>query len=339
MAETTPPTPPRLSVVVIGRNEGGRLSRCLQSVLAMRDPGGAVEILYVDSDSRDDSVSRAEALGAKVFVVKPERPSAALGRNAGWREARAAYVLFLDGDTLLHPDFVADSLAEFDDPRVAVVYGHRREIHPGQSVFNRVLDLDWISPLGLSDFCGGDALMRRAVLEDVDGYDAGLIAGEEPEMCQRMRAKGHAILHVDRPMTGHDLAMTRWSAYWRRAFRTGYAYAEVSNRLKHGPFPLWLRESQRNRVNALVLLALPAGVAALAVALSSGWPLLLAPAALMALAVRTAGKVAWKAGDDKTTLLLYGLHSHIQQVPIFFGQLAWKRDLRLRQKRLLIEYK
>ena len=107
MTDTGSASLPLITVVVIGRNEGERLTRCLQSVRAMRDPGGPVELIYVDSASRDDSVERAKAVGSRVVEVVPERPSAALGRNAGWREARAPYVLFLDGDTILHPEFVA----------------------------------------------------------------------------------------------------------------------------------------------------------------------------------------------------------------------------------------
>jgi cellulose synthase/poly-beta-1,6-N-acetylglucosamine synthase-like glycosyltransferase len=335
----TDPAEPLLSVVVIGRNEGERLTRCLQSVQAMTNPGGAVEMIYVDSDSRDDSIQRAEALGAKVISVKPERPSAALGRNAGWRQAHAPFVLFLDGDTVLHPDFVVQSLPEFDQAEVAVVWGHRREINTQQSVFNRVLDLDWIYPPGLSEFCGGDALMRRSVLEAVEGFDASLIAGEEPELCQRIRALGHTILHVDKPMTGHDLAMTRWSAYWRRAFRAGYAYAEVSQRLKDSPFPLWRRDSRRNLIHSAVLVALLAFSVCFALYVASAWPLVLIPLALSALAVRTAVKVSWKSKDEIMTLLLYGLHSHLQQIPIVCGQIARFLDHRRSQKRPLIEYK
>ncbi len=331
--------PPLLSVVIIGRNEGERLTRCLQSVQTMRDPGGAFEIIYVDSASGDDSVLRADALGARVIEVKPERPSAALGRNAGWREAKGEFVLFLDGDTVLDAGFVADSMVEFGDPNVAVVWGHRREIHPEHSWFNRVLDLDWIYPPGVSAFCGGDAIMRRAVLAEVGGFDASLIAGEEPELCQRMRAKGYAILHVDRAMTGHDLAMTRWPAYWRRAFRAGYAYAEVSDRLKAGPFPLWTRESRRNLMHASVLFGFTLASVAAALLLVSAWPLVLPPLALGALALRTAVKVRWKSPGDWLTLWLYGLHSHLQQIPICLGQLAWMWDRRRRQKRQLIEYK
>jgi cellulose synthase/poly-beta-1,6-N-acetylglucosamine synthase-like glycosyltransferase len=339
MKTSTSLQPPLLSVVVIGRNEGERLSRCLQSVLNMRDPKGRVEIIYVDSNSQDDSIIRAEGLGVKVIMVKPERPSAALGRNAGWREAKGEYVLFLDGDTVLHPDFVDDSMAEFNDPSVAVVWGHRREIHPEQSLFNRVLDLDWIYPPGPSEFCGGDAIMRRSVLEEVGGFNAGLIAGEEPELCQRIRGKGYTILHVDRAMTGHDLAMTRWSAYWRRAFRAGYAYADVSDRLKDGPFPLWVRESKRNLIHAVVLLVLTASGILGSILWPSWWPLMFMVIGLGFLSVRTAIKVSWKSKDDWLTLLLYGIHSHFQQIPIFAGQLAWFWDRRRHLKRQLIEYK
>lgn len=329
---------PLLSVIVIGRNEGERLSRCLASVRAMRDPGGPVEIIYVDSASRDDSASRAQALGARVIEVRPERPSAALGRNAGWREAKAPFLLFLDGDTVLHPDFVADSLSEFDASRVAVVWGHRRELYPERSLFNRVLDLDWVYPPGVSEFCGGDALMRAEVVRAVDGFDAGLIAGEEPEMCQRIRALGYSILHVDRPMTGHDLAMTRWNSYWKRAYRAGYAYAEVSARLRHTAFPLWVADSRRNLLRGGFLGALAlAGVAA-SFLVKNPAPLGIAVAVFLALALRSAWKARWKKGDART-LLLYGLHSQLQQMPILAGQISYWIDRWRKRSRFLIEYK
>ena len=337
MAKQTPSSP-LVAVVIIGRNEGERLSRCLRSVQDMAAPGGGVELIYVDSSSQDDSVARAATLGAKVIEVKPERPSAALGRNAGWRAASAPFVLFLDGDTILHPDFLNAALKAMEAPEVAVVWGHRRELHPEHSLFNRVLDLDWIYPPGPSAFCGGDALVRTEVLRAVDGFDASLIAGEEPELCQRIRALGHSILHIDQPMTGHDLAMTRWASYWKRAFRAGYAYAEVSNRLKHTAFPLWVEDARRNRVRGGMLLALTLAALAGTVLLQSFTPLLLWLLALLALAVRSAWKARWKGGSP-LTLLLYGLHSHVQQIPILFGQLAWWRDHRQARARSLIEYK
>jgi len=331
-------TTPALSVVIIGRNEGARLIRCIDSVKAMRFPAGRVEVIYVDSDSTDGSAEKAAALGARVITVKPERPSAALGRNAGWKVAAAPLVLFLDGDTILHADFAAQAAQALADPKVAIVWGHRRELHPEASIYNRVLDLDWVYPPGPSEFCGGDALMRRSALAEVNGYDETLIAGEEPEMCRRLRAKGHEILHLDLPMTGHDLAMTRWSQYWRRAFRAGHAYAEVADRFRGTELPLWEREVRRTLIRGGLLLAIfPLGLIG-SLALRSPLPMLAALGAFLLLALRTAVKVGWKSSDP-VTRLLYGVHSHLQQIPILFGQLSFWRDKRAGRQRRLIEYK
>ena len=329
---------PFLSVVIIGRNEGARLKRCLESVQAMETPGGPVEIIYVDSASTDGSPELAGRYGAKVISVRPSRPTAALGRNAGWRAASAPFILFLDGDTILHPRFVSDSLREFNDPDVAIVWGHRREVDTQRSFFNRVLDLDWIYRPGITEFCGGDALVRRNVLEAVNGFDEALIAGEEPELCRRIRARALRILHVDRPMTGHDLAITLWSQYWKRAKRAGYAYAEVSARFRDTDLPFWSEDAQRNRNRAVTLLGLLFLGPAVSFAIGNPLPAAATLGALALLVLRTAWKARWKSSEP-LTILLYGIHSHLQQLPIFLGQLQYRQDARSGRLRGLIEYK
>jgi glycosyltransferase involved in cell wall biosynthesis len=327
---------PLVSVVVIGRNEGERLSRCLASIQAMHAAGFQTEMIYVDSASTDGSPAQAAELGAQVIDVRPERPSAALGRNAGWRAAQGEFILFLDGDTVLHPDFVSTALAKMNNPEVAIVWGHRREMNPEQSVYVRVLDLDWIYPPGESEFCGGDALMRRNILEAVDGFDATLIAGEEPELCRRIRSLGRVILHIDAPMTLHDLAINRFAPYWKRAFRAGHAYAEVAHRYRDSSDPLWLAETRRNQIHGAALLAAPWIV--FAAALTQPWlagGLLLGGLALLA---RSAHRCTWKS-PRLSTRLLYAVHSHFQQIPILFGQIAWRLDAWRGRQRQLIEYK
>lgn len=329
---------PLISVVVIGRNEGKRLETCLRSVQAADIGGMALELIYVDSDSSDGSAERAQACGASVLRVKPTRPSAALGRNAGWRAARGKLVLFLDGDTVLDQHFLRWALTEINSSaQIAVVWGHRREIAPEASIYNRVLDLDWIYPPGDTDFCGGDALFRREVLERTGGFDDTLIAGEEPELCVRLRAMGYRIRHIDAPMTGHDLAMTHWRQYWRRAERAGHAYAEISERFAATPSPLWLRESRRNYWHAGIIMC---GLAATVLCVLAGFPLLavLAISAASAIVVRTALRARWKHASAGT-LLAYALHSHLQQLPILWGQLSWQLARRRGQSRQLIEYK
>jgi len=327
-----------ISVVVIGRNEGARLVKCLHSVQAADTGGNNIELIYVDSASTDGSPERALALGAQVLHVQPARPSAAIGRNAGWRAAIGRHVLFLDGDTVLARNFLPAALHEIEtSPEIAVVWGHRRETNPSASLYNRVLDIDWIYPPGDTEFCGGDALFRREILESSGGFDDTLIAGEEPELCARLRAMGYRIRHLDVPMTGHDLAITQWRQYWRRAERAGHAYAEISARFANATSPLWFRESRRNLWHGGIViagligipLALLAGMHGLAVA---------AMAVTSSIVARTAWRARWKSARPGT-LLAYALHSHLQQVPILWGQLAWHRTRRLGRVRRLIEYK
>jgi glycosyltransferase involved in cell wall biosynthesis len=331
--ETDPPT---LSVVVIGRNEGGRLAKCLDSVGQVRNVV-VKEIVYVDSASSDDSPHLAAQHGATVIVVNPERPTAAIGRNAGWRHADSDLVLFLDGDTVLHEDFPREACdALLHDPAVAAVWGHRREIHPEASIFNRILDLDWVYRPGLTEFCGGDVLMRRKALLETGGFDEGLIAGEEPELCRRMRARGYMILHIDAPMTGHDLQIVRWSQYWKRATRAGHAYAEVSDRYRASADPAWTFERNGNWIRGTfwpftLIVAILAGV-------RFGFlPFALWGALLLALSLRSAWKARWKKSHP-SILLVYGIHSHLQHIPILIGQLQYELNKRRGKTQKLIEY-
>lgn len=327
-----------LAVVVIGRNEGKRLIACLESIRSSPGMPTPVELIYVDSNSTDGSGEQAEGLGAKVILLGSGKQSAARARNAGWRSATAPLVFFMDGDTILQKGFLAAALQEFDNPAVGVVWGHRREIRPEASIYNRILDLDWIYAPGLTDFCGGDALMRRSSLERVNGFNPELIAGEEPDLCRRMRAKGDLILHIDVPMTGHDMAMFHFSQYWRRAVRSGHAYAEIRDRYRDTPDPFWNKESRDNILRASFYLLAGIGTCAASIIWGSFLPILVGLAGFALLAVRTALKSRWK-GASWGTLLMFGFHSHLQQVPVLQGQILYFWGRMRKNRTELIEYK
>jgi GT2 family glycosyltransferase len=239
----------RVGVVAIGRNEGERLARCLASL----DPA-ARPTVYVDSGSTDGSPDRARSLGAEVVALDLSVPfTAARARNAGFDRLLAVapeveYVQFADGDCEVDPNWIPTATAELDArPDVAVVCGRRRERFPAATVYNRLCDLEWAGPAGETLACGGDALVRVSALKAVGGYRPDLIAGEEPELCVRLRANGGKIVRLAAEMTRHDAAMTRFGQWWKRNVRAGHAFAQVSRLHARSPFGIWKRGRGRHR--------------------------------------------------------------------------------------------
>lgn len=250
------------AVVVIGRNEGERLARCLDSVMAL----GRVTV-YVDSGSADGSLRVAKGKGVVVVELDPARPfSAARARNEGFELALSLapgmpFVQFVDGDCVLDQDWLDHGEEALrSDPGLAAVSGRLREVERDRSIYNRLCDLEWDVPAGDAQSCGGIALFRASAFQESGGFLPDLIAGEEPELCLRLRRRGWRIARLPRDMARHDAGMTRLAQWWRRAMRGGWAYAAG----------VWLHgmsgERFRVRENASVLLfgvLLPIATAAL----------------------------------------------------------------------------
>lgn len=236
----------RIGIVAIGRNEGERLRQCLQSVV-----GKADAVVYVDSGSTDGSVELARSLGVTVVELDLTIPfTAARARNTGLErllelDPQLELVQFVDGDCEVVAGWLDRAQQVLNDrPNVVVVCGRRRERYPAASLYNRLCDIEWDTPVGEAKACGGDAMMRIAAIQQVGGYNPSLIAGEEPELCVRLRQKEGKILRIDAEMTLHDARMTRFGQWWKRSVRTGHAFAEGA--WLHGAPPErhWVRESR-----------------------------------------------------------------------------------------------
>ncbi|HEX2839545.1 MAG TPA: glycosyltransferase family 2 protein [Phycisphaerales bacterium] len=220
-------------VVIIGRNEGERFERCLRSLLGRASP-----IVYVDSGSTDGSVAFAESCASHgVHVVRLDMSTpftAARARNAGLERLLQAapqtqFVQFVDGDCEVREGWLEAATATLKrDATLAAVSGRLRERFPEASLYNRLADLEWDRPVGEEKSCGGVAMMRVEAVQKASGFDPTLIAGEEPELCARMRAHSFRIWRLGDEMAWHDLAMTTKKQWLTRARRHGYAIVEVS---------------------------------------------------------------------------------------------------------------
>lgn len=214
--------------VIIGRNEGVRLKKCIQSIAEQIDT-----IVYVDSGSSDGSAEYVESLGVDVLRLNMTIPfSAARARNEGYRLLNQKYnnlkfVQFIDGDCECSEGwlFAAHSYLQ-NNETIAIVSGRRNEKYPKESIYNLLCDVEWDTPIGVAEACGGDFMVRKGAFNDVGGFNSTIISGEEPEMCYRLRGENWSIYRLDYPMTTHDAAITRFSQWWKRCIRSGHGSAQ-----------------------------------------------------------------------------------------------------------------
>jgi len=320
---------PEIDCIVIGRNEGARLIDCLNSL-----QGQFRRVVYVDSGSTDGSLAAAENHGATVVALDMTQPfTAARARNAGLTELASGppgYVQFIDGDCMLREGWVA-AASEFlmGHPRVAVVCGRRRERFPEASVYNRLCDLEWDTPVGQTRACGGDAMMRYSALAAAGGYRDDLVAGEEPELCLRLRRAGWQVWRLDAEMTWHDAAITRFGQWVRRSRRAGHAFAEGAALHGAAPDRHWVAETRRAVLWGLVLPL--AGLLAALIIPAAALLLLAYPAQIL--------RLAWRWGAGERLAWERAVFTVLGKFPEALGVLDyWTGRLR-RRKTGLFEYK
>ncbi|MES9899567.1 MAG: glycosyltransferase family 2 protein [Sedimenticola sp.] len=319
-------------VVVIGRNEGDRLRVCLESAVGL-----AEQTVYVDSGSTDGSVGMACNLGVEVVQLDMSIPfTAARSRNEGFQcllelLPNVSYVQFVDGDCEIQQnwsDVALGFLQHHED--VAVVCGRRRERFPDQTVYNLLCDIEWDTPVGETKACGGDAMMSVQAFAEVRGFRDDLIAGEEPELCVRLRQNGWKIWRLDEEMTLHDAAMNRFSQWWKRSVRAGYAFAEGAAIHGAPPERHWVKEARRARLWSVIIpFLILAGTVLDNYALLA---LLIYPLQVLRGCMKSAQKSRRVAGLYAFFIMLGKFPEFAGQLKYFWGRLSNKRSP-------LIEYK
>lgn len=323
-----------LGIVVIGRNEGDRLQQCLLSVGDRID-----DVVYVDSGSTDNSVSMAQSLGVRVVELDLSIPfTAARARNEGFDyllkiNPEIKFVQFVDGDCEIVPGWLEKAEAKISSSsKLAVVCGRRRERFPDRSIYNLLCDIEWNTPVGEAKACGGDAMIKVQAFKQVEGFNSSLIAGEESELCLRLRGEGWKILRMDLEMTLHDAQITRFSQWWRRSQRSGHAYAEGT--WLHGSSP------ERHRIKetkSILLWGLIIPLIILGLLLPThGWSLiLLLSYPLMIYKIYR----YFRTKFDLKNALLYAINCIIIKFPQAQGQIQFYINKILKRQKSIIEYK
>jgi len=216
----------QVGIVVIGRNEGVRLKNCIESLLEYLP-----YIVYVDSGSTDGSSEFCRSVGAHVVELDLSTAfTAGRARNEGMQELTKLYpavalVQFVDGDCVIEDDWISIAQqAIVSQDKTAIVCGRRSELFPEKSIYNRLCDIEWNTPVGETNECGGDFMVRLDAMTQVNGFDPGIVAGEEPDLCFRLRKLGWRIERLSEGMTLHDADIVSFSMSGHWCVQRGVKY-------------------------------------------------------------------------------------------------------------------
>lgn len=179
-----------VSVIVPTKDAAHTLERCLTSV--RQQTYRSLELIVVDNHSMDGTVAIAERLADRVLSAGPERSAQ---RNAGAKASRGDYLFFIDADMQLTPDVVSGCLAMLTWEHADAVMIPEKET--GHGFWDRAKTLEKVIYYG-DDLIESARFFAREAFFRVNGFDETLIASEDWDLSERLRAKNGKIVRVDR---------------------------------------------------------------------------------------------------------------------------------------------
>lgn len=238
---------PLASVVIPALNCVGEVDACIAALRAQDYPADRYEIIVADNGSTDGTAERAEKLGVKV-VVRPERGrSRAL--NAGLAAAQGSLILTTDMSCMARTNWVSMVAACFAEPNVGCVAGEIEMIPSGDNLALRFQARNnYMSPLHalsrrqlpyLPFADGANASFRRAVFDEIGGFEESFFKGADVEICYRMLVLTDYKLFFCPDCVTAETGEPNLRALLRQRFRIG-----VGANLMRSRFPDFYTQSE-----------------------------------------------------------------------------------------------
>lgn len=227
-------TEPTASVIIGTRNAAHTLERCLASIHDQTYP--AVEAVVADSGSTDDTLRIARRFSAKVVKGGHERSEQ---RNLGAAAASGSRLFFVDSDMTLDPTLVAAGVAALAHAQSVVV--PIRDVGPG--FWNRVRGFERSLYMGEPGI-EAPHLYRRDVFEAVGGFDPELVAGEDWDLADRVRAVTKRLpARIAVGLTHYEGRVTLTGTFRKRIYygRNFSRYLAKRRQTPGADRPVWLR--------------------------------------------------------------------------------------------------
>tara|TARA_B110000003_G_scaffold273584_1_gene311645 strand:- start:9508 stop:10458 length:951 start_codon:yes stop_codon:yes gene_type:complete len=109
-----------ISFIIIGKNISNTINRCIESIIrtVLNNKINDYEIIYIDSNSADDSIKKASLFkNIKIFKII-KNPNAAIARNLGFDKSNGNVLFFIDGDM----EIISETLKELYSPKNGLKY-------------------------------------------------------------------------------------------------------------------------------------------------------------------------------------------------------------------------
>ena len=212
---------PKVSVVVAAYNSQKTIEECLRSILSLDYPEGSIEIIVMDGGSKDATVKLAEKLPVKVVSIRLNAPAA---YNYAMKIASHEILGFIDADARIEPQWLKLLVPHLEEPKVAGVSG---------SIETWNFDNPWARSIGyelksrykrIGKYTGRIAtmnlLMKRAVIEEVGGWDENLPSQYDTDLGFRISGKGYKIAYEPKAVCYHYNRPTL-KAFYRQQLQYG----------------------------------------------------------------------------------------------------------------------
>ena len=194
-----------VSVIIPCHNSAAYIEQTVRSVLAQSL--NAIEIVFVDDGSSDETVSIIEALigpvaGVRCRLLKQPQSGVAAARNTGIAASAGRYVLPLDSDDLIEPMMLADCVRTLQQrPEASIVYTDRRDFGDFDRIWTAgSFDLARLKYFNQLTYC---ALFRRTLWEAVAGYRSNVDGFDDWDFWIACAANKAIAVHLPHPYILH----------------------------------------------------------------------------------------------------------------------------------------
>jgi glycosyltransferase involved in cell wall biosynthesis len=241
---------PLVTIGVCVRNCEGYVKEAIESILSQDFPRELMEVIVVDGNSTDKTLSIIEKELEESFVktdIFSENEGLGAARQIVVDNASGQYVLWVDGDMAVSKDYIR-KLVDFMDqhPKVGIVKG-KQALEPGRNLLATLESysrsagrmVDYGSEKGRSKTLGtAGALYRIEAIRQAGGFDRNLrLYNEDWDMEIRVRATGWSLCSTDAWYLDYErLGLTwkgLWKRYWLRGYYTHYFLDKNKGLIKH----------------------------------------------------------------------------------------------------------